>query len=38
MLKQIAELDAHNLLEMEIDNKKVASIVGWPWIIDSRLN
>jgi len=26
-----------SLREMEIDNKKVASIVGWPWIIDSLM-
>ena len=29
---------AASLREMEIDKKRVACIVGWPWIIDSLLN
>jgi len=41
VFKSIEVLEQHlssALLEMELDNKRVHSIVAWPWIINSLMN
>ena len=41
VFKSIDALEQHlstSLLEMELNNQRVHSIVAWPWIINSLLN